>query len=90
MTIVANFYKPYAAAMKQDSKNFTYWCNRPWGNVPHFSKDVEAFLMNVGVDQERDKAEFENNIQKKAGLKATVCLLNTKRSFSVLEVEILS
>jgi hypothetical protein len=75
------------AAMKQDSKLYVIDAIVPEGNVPHFSKDVEAFLMTWG-GQERDRAEFEN-IFKKAGLKLS-SVIETPTVLSVLEVEILS
>lgn len=72
-------------AMKPNSKLYIIDAIVPEGNVPHFSKDLEAFLMTWG-GQERDQAEFEN-LFNKVGLKLS-SVIQTPTPLSVLEVEI--
>jgi hypothetical protein len=75
------------AAMKPDSKLYVIDAIVPEGNIPHFSKDLEAFLITWG-GQERDMAEFEN-LFNKVGLKLS-SVIATPTPLSVLMVEILS
>ncbi|MFY0677130.1 MAG: hypothetical protein JXR18_07610 [Neptuniibacter sp.] len=70
-------------AMKPGSKLYVIDAIVPEGNVPHFSKDLEAFLMTWG-GQERDKAEFVNLFDK-VGLELK-SVIETPTPLSVLEV----
>lgn len=73
------------AAMMPESKLYVIDAIVPEGNVPHFSKDIEAFLMTWG-GQERDLAEFDK-LCKKTGLKIT-SVIETPTPLSVLEIQI--
>lgn len=81
-----NILQTVKAAMKPDSKLYVIDAIVPEGNVPHFSKDLEAFLMTWG-GQERDRTEFEK-LFNKVGLKLS-SVIETPTPLSVLEVEIL-
>lgn len=73
-------------AMKPDSKLYVIDAIVPEGNLPHFSKNLEAFLMTWG-GQERDRAEFEH-LFNKVGLKLSH-VIETPTPLSILEVEII-
>ncbi len=73
------------AAMTPESRLYVVDAIVPEGNVPHFSKDLEAFLMTWG-GQERDLAEFERLFQQ-VGLKL-VSVTETGTALSLLEVKI--
>ena len=73
------------AAMTPESKLYVIDAIVPEGNVPHFSKDIEAFLMTWG-GQERDKEEFEK-LFSRVGLTLTA-VIETPTPLSVLEVQL--
>jgi hypothetical protein len=57
----------------------------PGGNTPHFSKDLEAFLMTWG-GQERDKGEFEA-LFNRVNMKLT-SVTETQSLLSIIEAKI--
>ncbi|MFW1676729.1 methyltransferase [Pontibacter sp. JAM-7] len=75
------------AAMKTDSRIFVIDAIVPAGNVPHFSKDLEAFLLTWG-GQERDRDEFEQ-LFARVGLQLA-SVIETPTALSILEVKLAS
>jgi O-methyltransferase len=73
-----------AKAMNQASKLFIVDAVVPNGNVSHFSKDLEVFLITWG-GQERDRDEFEGLLHG-AGLKINN-IYNTPTVLSIIEAQ---
>lgn len=73
------------AQMTSSSRVYVIDAIVPEGNVPHFSKDLEAFLMTWG-GQERDQQEFET-LFNRAGLEL-VSITETPAVLSIIEAKI--
>lgn len=73
------------SAMTKDSRLFIIEAIVPGGNVPHFSKDLEAFLITWG-GQERDRAEFETLLDN-VGM-SIVSIKETPSLLSIIEAKI--
>lgn len=77
--------KTVKAAMTTSSRLYIVDAVVPTGNEPHFSKDLEAFLMTWG-GQERDKEEFKVLLSK-AGL-TLESITETSSTLSIIEAKI--
>lgn len=72
-------------SMTPESSLFVIDAIVPGGNVPHFSKDLEAFLITWG-GQERDQGEFEALFEK-VGMKLA-SITETQSLLSIIEAKI--